>query len=91
LPLTMGRNAPNACPSLTACFVRIDALLRYAGRGGQRGTFLKTTDDRYLLKYLPKSEFWAFHEHAPTYFMFVSNTPTLPSVLCKILGAVHVE
>jgi len=65
----------------------------YSGRGGKSGsTFLKTMDDRYLLKQVPRSEFWSFHEHAPTYFMFVSNTPTtLPSVLVKILGAVLVE
>lgn len=75
----------------------INSLLQatpwYSGRGGKSGsTFLKTMDDRYLLKQVPRSEFWAFHEHAPTYFMFVSNTPTtLPSVLVKILGAVLVE
>jgi len=64
-----------------------------SGRGGVSGsTFLKTVDDRYLLKAVPKSEFWAFHERAPTYFQFVSNTPTrIPSVLVKILAAVMVE
>jgi len=55
-------------------------------------TFLKTVDDRYLLKAVPKSEFWAFHERAPTYFHYVSNSPTpIPSVLVKILAAVMVE
>jgi len=65
----------------------------YSGRGGKSGsTFLKTLDDRYLLKQVPRSEFWAFYEHAPAYFSFVSKTPTtLPSALVKILGAIIVE
>ena len=65
----------------------------YSGKGGKSGsTFLKTTDDRYLLKQVPRSEFWAFHEHAPTYFSFVSKTPTtLPSALVKVLACVVVE
>jgi hypothetical protein len=64
-----------------------------SGAGGvSRSTFLKTVDDRYLLKSVPKSEFWAFHERAPTYFQFVTNTPArIPSVLVKILAAVVVE
>lgn len=64
-----------------------------SGRGGKSGsTFLKTLDGRYLLKQVPKSEFWSFHEHARAYFSYVSQTPTtLPSVLVKVLGALMVE
>jgi len=64
-----------------------------SGRGGKSGsTFLKTLDGRYLLKQVPKSEFSSFHEHARSYFAFVSNTPTtLPSVLVKVMGAFMVE
>ena len=48
---------------------------------------------RPLMHRVPKSEFQSFHEHAPTYFAFVSRTSwtQLPSALVKILGAIVVE
>ena len=83
------------CEGGDAAFVTSlrEAAPWYSGRGGKSGsTFLKTLDDRYLLKQVPRSELWAFHEHAPTYFSFVSKTPTtLPSALVKVLGALLVE
>ena len=83
------------CEGGDAAFVTSlrEAAPWYSGRGGKSGsTFLKTLDDRYLLKQVPRSELWAFHEHAPTYFSFVSKTPTtLPSALVKVLGAIVVE
>ena len=65
-----------------------------SGRGGKSGsTFLKTLDDRFVLKQVPRSEFQSFHEHAATYFAFVSRTSwsQLPSALVKILGAIVIE
>ena len=84
------------CEGGDAAFV---ASLRTAvpwnsGRGGKSGsTFLKTLDDRFLLKQVPRSEFQSFGEHASTYFNYVSRTSwtSLPSALVKILGALVVE
>ena len=61
------------------------AALFDSGRGGKSGsTFLKTLDDRYLLKQVPRNEFWSFHERMPTYFNFVSKTPQILSLLVKV-------
>lgn len=83
------------CEGGDAAFVASlrQAVPWYTGRGGRSGsTFLKTLDGRYILKQVKEREFWDFHAHAPTYFSFVSKTPTtLPSALVKVLGAFVVE
>ena len=62
------------------------------GGGGKRGTFHKTTDGRYVLKQVSRSEFDSFQKHAREYFAYVAKThTTLPSLLVKVMGAFAVE
>ena len=62
------------------------------GGGGRRGTFHKTTDGRYVLKQVNRSEFDTFQKHGREYFAYLSQThTTLPSLLVKVMGAFAVE
>ncbi|KAI9091886.1 hypothetical protein DFS34DRAFT_634485 [Phlyctochytrium arcticum] len=68
--------------SLARC-MRWDAL------GGKSGSqFLKTRDDRLLIKQLSRVEMDALYKFAPAYFEYMSQAifHDLPTVLAKILG-----
>ncbi|KAG0172341.1 1-phosphatidylinositol-3-phosphate 5-kinase [Apophysomyces sp. BC1015] len=57
--------------------------------GGKSGSlFLKTKDDRFLIKQISKYEMDAFLRFAPSYFQYMSESffHELPTVLCKIFG-----
>ena len=62
---------------------------KWASTGGKSGsTFSKTTDDRYVLKYVKRTELNMFLDIAPAYFQHMARVSFhhLPSVLVKILG-----
>ena len=62
---------------------------KWATTGGKSGsTFSKTSDDRYVLKYVKKQEFDMFLEMAQHYFGYMAKVcfRHTPSVLVKILG-----
>ncbi|KAI8823387.1 uncharacterized protein EV422DRAFT_611449 [Fimicolochytrium jonesii] len=68
--------------SLARC-MRWDAL------GGKSGsTFLKTKDDRLIIKQLSRLELDALYKFAPAYFEYMSQAifHELPTVLAKIFG-----
>ncbi|KAH8557020.1 hypothetical protein BGW37DRAFT_475223 [Umbelopsis sp. PMI_123] len=57
--------------------------------GGKSGSaFLKTTDDRFLIKQMSRYEMDAFLRFAPAYFQYMSEAffHELPTVLAKIFG-----
>ncbi|KAI9362452.1 hypothetical protein DFJ73DRAFT_620771 [Zopfochytrium polystomum] len=68
--------------SLSRCF-------RWEASGGKsKSVFMKTTDDRLILKQLSKPEMDALLKFAPAYFDYISEAffHTLPTVLAKIFG-----
>ncbi|KAJ1549204.1 1-phosphatidylinositol-3-phosphate 5-kinase [Cladochytrium tenue] len=72
--------------SLARCF-------RWEASGGKsRSAFMKTTDDRLILKQLSKPEMDALLKFAPSYFTYVSEAffHKLPTVLAKIFGVYRI-
>ncbi|KAI8327501.1 hypothetical protein BC941DRAFT_458143 [Chlamydoabsidia padenii] len=68
--------------SLASC-IKWDAV------GGKSGSaFLKTKDDRFLMKQMSRFELDAFLSFAPAYFQYLSKAffNELPTVLAKIFG-----
>ena len=62
---------------------------KWAAKGGKtRAVFLKTLDDRFIIKSLSTVETQAFLLFAPAYFQFMSQMlfHELPSVIAKMLG-----
>jgi hypothetical protein len=62
---------------------------RWGITGGKSGsTFLKTSDERFILKFITRTELKMFLEHATKYFAYMAKNlfHSLPSFLVKILG-----
>ncbi|KAI8367667.1 uncharacterized protein BYT42DRAFT_618085 [Radiomyces spectabilis] len=62
---------------------------KWDSSGGKSGSvFLKTKDDRFLIKQISKYEMDAFLRFAPSYFQYMSEAffHELPTVLSKIFG-----
>ncbi|KAL8801331.1 MAG: hypothetical protein Q9182_004537 [Xanthomendoza sp. 2 TL-2023] len=62
---------------------------KWDSKGGKtKSVFLKTLDDRFILKSLPSSETQTFLRFAPAYFRLMSEClfHELPSVIAKMLG-----
>ena len=70
----------------------VDSLsrcLKWDSKGGKtKSVFLKTLDDRFVLKSLSQIETQAFLRFAPAYFQIMSEAlfHDLPSVIAKMLG-----
>ncbi|KAI8054171.1 uncharacterized protein B0P05DRAFT_591564 [Gilbertella persicaria] len=65
------------------------SCIKWDSSGGKSGSaFLKTKDDRLLMKQLSKYELDAFLRFAPAYFQYMSEAffSELPTVLAKIFG-----
>ncbi|KAG5518965.1 hypothetical protein PMAC_002496 [Pneumocystis sp. 'macacae'] len=72
----------NYLSSLSRCF-------KWDSSGGKSGSaFLKTRDDRLVLKQLSRLETEAFIKFAPSYFEYMSQAffHELPTVMAKIIG-----
>lgn len=77
----------NFVESLSRC-------IKWDSTGGKSGSaFLKTLDQRFIIKELSKSELEAFLHFAPTYFEYFSQVlfHDLPSVLVKIFGFYQIQ
>ncbi|KAL0074752.1 hypothetical protein F4703DRAFT_1890800 [Phycomyces blakesleeanus] len=62
---------------------------KWDSSGGKSGSvFLKTKDDRFIIKQIPKYEMDTFSRIAPAYFKYMAESffHELPTVLCKIFG-----
>ena len=63
--------------------------LKFDSKGGKtKSLFLKTLDDRFIIKSLQEVELKAFTKFAPDYFAFMSYTlfHGVPSVIAKMFG-----
>ena len=56
--------------------------------GGKKGTFAKSLDDRFVLKFVEHNELKMFLDKAPSYFEYMTNVifKNYPSILIPILG-----
>ncbi|KAK3674915.1 Mitochondrial distribution and morphology protein 12 [Recurvomyces mirabilis] len=67
--------------------------LKYDSKGGKtKSLFLKTLDNRFIIKSLQEVELKAFTKFAPDYFAFMSATlfHGVPSVIAKMFGLFQV-
>ena len=67
----------------------LSRCLKWDSKGGKtKSVFLKTLDDRFVLKSLPSIETNAFLRFAPAYFQIMSESlfHDMPSVIAKMLG-----
>jgi hypothetical protein len=67
---------------------------RWGVTGGKSGsTFLKTTDERFILKFITRTELKMFLESATKYFAYMAKNlfHNLPSFLVKILGVYQIS
>ncbi|KAI9026204.1 hypothetical protein DFJ74DRAFT_663537 [Hyaloraphidium curvatum] len=84
-----------ACGVDPAAYVSsLARCLKWESAGGKSGsTFMKTRDERFIMKELPKPEMEAFLQLAPQYFRYVSQSlfHSLPSAIAKIFGLYRVK
>ncbi|KAL8698000.1 MAG: hypothetical protein Q9201_006809, partial [Fulgogasparrea decipioides] len=67
----------------------LSKCMKWDSKGGKtKSVFLKTLDDRFVLKSLPSGETQTFLKFAPAYFQLMSEClfHDLPSVIAKMLG-----
>lgn len=72
----------------------LSRCVKWDSNGGKSGSnFLKTLDNRYILKELSKSELESFVSIAPFYFKYISQSTfnTLTTAIAKIFGFYQVE
>lgn len=65
----------------------------WAASGGKSGAaFSRTTDDRFVIKCISRTELQMFLDCAPAYFEYLSKAffHGLPTVLCKIVGVYQI-
>jgi chaperonin GroEL (HSP60 family) len=71
----------------------LSRCLKWDSKGGKtKSLFLKTLDDRFILKSLSQVEVAAFFKFAPNYFAFMHQNlfHGLPSVIAKMMGLFQV-
>ena len=71
----------------------LSRCLKYDSKGGKtKSLFLKTLDNRFIVKSLQEVELKAFTKFAPDYFAFMGHTlfHGVPSVIAKMLGLFQV-
>ncbi|KAL8753598.1 MAG: hypothetical protein Q9184_005373, partial [Pyrenodesmia sp. 2 TL-2023] len=67
----------------------LSRCMKWDSKGGKtKSVFLKTLDDRFVLKSLPSNETQTFLKFAPAYFQLMSEClfHDLPSVIAKMVG-----
>lgn len=72
----------------------LSRCVKWHSKGGKSGSsFLKTLDNRYIVKELSKSELESFVSIAPFYFKYIAQSTfnTLTTALAKIFGFYQVE
>jgi hypothetical protein len=92
-PAASSPSSPSSPPSpdaVDAAFVQsLARCQKWSALGGKSGsTFAKTLDNRYILKYVGKTEAQMFLNFAPSYFAYMAKVcfHRLPSLLVKIVG-----
>lgn len=72
----------------------LSRCIKWNSKGGKSGSnFLKTLDNRYIIKELLKSELESFVSIAPFYFKYISQSTfnTLSTAIAKIFGFYQIE
>lgn len=72
----------------------LSRCIPWEGSGGKSGSsFMKTRNDRFILKEMSQPEFDAFVSIAPSYFEYTSQAlfHELPSVLARIFGFYQIQ
>lgn len=72
----------------------LSRCVKWNSKGGKSGSnFLKTLDNRYIVKELLKSELESFVSIAPFYFKYISQSTfhTLTTAIAKIFGFYQIE
>ncbi|XP_033114727.1 1-phosphatidylinositol 3-phosphate 5-kinase-like [Anneissia japonica] len=81
-------------PAGEETFIRsLSACMSWIARGGKSGSrFLKTKDDRFILKQMSHLEFKSFQDFGPHYFNYLTQTyeKNKPTALAVILGVFRV-
>ncbi|XP_038047871.1 1-phosphatidylinositol 3-phosphate 5-kinase-like [Patiria miniata] len=81
-------------PAGEETFIRsLSRSITWLAQGGKsRSKFLKTKDDRFVLKQISRLEFQSFKEFAPHYFKYIqqAHAEQRPTTLAKILGVYKV-
>lgn len=83
-----------ACEVDDSFIQSLSRCVKWDSNGGKSGSnFLKTLDNRYILKELSKSELESFVSIAPFYFKYISQSTfnTLTTAIAKIFGFYQVE
>lgn len=71
----------------------LSSAYSWAASGGKSGaSFARTSDDRFVIKCISRTELQMFLESAPAYFEYLSKAffHGLPTVLCKIVGVYQI-
>lgn len=71
----------------------LSSAFNWAASGGKSGaSFARTSDDRFVIKCISRTELQMFLESAPAYFEYLSKAffHGLPTVLCKIVGVYQI-
>eukprot|EP00934_Nitzschia_sp_Nitz4_P003840 Nitzschia sp. Nitz4//scaffold5_size260463//118602//124210//NITZ4_000980-RA/size260463-snap-gene-0.42-mRNA-1//-1//CDS//3329555334//3830//frame0 len=71
----------------------LSSTYSWAASGGKSGaSFARTSDDRFVIKCISRTELQMFLESAPAYFEYLSKAffHALPTVLCKIVGVYQI-
>jgi 1-phosphatidylinositol-3-phosphate 5-kinase len=71
----------------------LSASLMWNAIGGKSGaSFSKTSDDRFIIKAISRTELQMFLDCAPAYFEYLSKAffHGLPTMLCKIVGVYQI-
>ncbi|KAG7843496.1 hypothetical protein KL942_000592 [Ogataea angusta] len=82
------------CGVSTKFVESLSRCVKWDSTGGKSGSaFLKTLDDRFIIKELSRSELEAFVQFAPSYFEYFSQAlfHSLPTVLVKIFGFYQIQ
>ncbi|KAF5094557.1 hypothetical protein D0Z00_003498 [Geotrichum galactomycetum] len=82
------------CNCDSAYIQSLSRCVKWDSSGGKSGSaFLKTLDDRLVVKQLSPAELDAFLKFAPSYFEFMAKAffHELPSVLSKIFGFYQIQ
>mmetsp|Transcript_59378 Transcript_59378/g.145265 ORF Transcript_59378/g.145265 Transcript_59378/m.145265 type:complete len:2104 (+) Transcript_59378:138-6449(+) len=76
-----------------AYVLSLSSAYSWAASGGKSGaSFARTTDDRFVIKHISRTELQMFLDCAPAYFEYLSKAffHGLPTVLCKIVGVYQI-
>ncbi|CUM63433.1 uncharacterized protein PRCAT00001008001 [Priceomyces carsonii] len=83
-----------SCGNNESFIQSLSRCIKWNSSGGKSGSnFLKTLDNRYIVKELSKSELESFVSIAPFYFKYISQSMfnTLTTAIAKIFGFYQVE